>query len=217
MSWKTIDRNVAPADTTTEPVLTEAVRNKIRSFFDRYDTKRAAMLPALHIVQHALGHISWQAMSEIADVLELHPSEVMDTLTFYTQFWTHPKGAKVVTVCRSISCDVMGGTALLDEVKRVLGIDEHGTTPDGKYSLLTEECLACCDHAPCMHINEKLHKCVKPQDVAKILADDDNDRIEFERSDLFDAPADTAPVTPNGATNDTDPKNSDAAQPGKVD
>ena len=189
MAWKAIDRNEPVVDPDAAPVLSEAVRKKIRSFFDRYESKRAALLPALHIVQNTLGSISHQAMMEIASLLEIHPSDVMDTASFYTHFWTHRKGRKVITVCCSLSCEMMGGAAVLEELKRQLGIDEHGTTPDGEYSLVTEECLAGCDHAPCLLINEKLHKGVKPEDVAALLADPDNDRIAVERSDLFDAPA----------------------------
>ena len=191
MSWKAIDRNAAVVDAEAPPLLSEAVREKIRSFFPRYETKRAALLPALHIVQNTLGHVPYAAMVEIAELLEIHPSDVLDTISFYTHFWTHPKGRKVITVCRSISCEVLGGAAVLEELKKQLGIDEHETTPDGEYSLMTEECLAGCDHGPCMLINERLHRRVKPEDVAGILADPDNDRVSTERSDLFDAPTET--------------------------
>ena len=192
MAWKAIDRITPAFDADAEPLLSEAVREKIRSFFGRYETKRAVLLPALHVVQDALGHISWQAMSEVAEVLEIHPSDVLDTISFYTHFWTHPKGKKVITACRSISCEIMGGAEVLEELKNQLGISEHQTTPDGKYSLATEECLAGCDHAPCLLINEKMHKRVKPGDVAALLADEGNDRIAPRRSELFDAPPERA-------------------------
>ena len=188
MAWTVIDRNLPAYDPDAAPILSDAVREKIRFFFDRYETKRAVLLPALHVVQHALGHIPWQAMAEVAEILEIHPSDVIATISFYTHFWTHPKGAKVITACRSLSCEVMGGTDVLEELKNQLGIGEHETTPDGKYSLVTEECLAGCDYAPCLLINEKLHKRVKPSEVQKILADAANDEIEPQRSDLFDAP-----------------------------
>lgn len=188
MSWQTIDRNKPVIDPKAPPVLTEAVRAKIRSFFPRYATKRAVLLPALHVVQDALGHVSWQAMKEVAEVLEIHPSQVIDTISFYTHFWIHRKGRKVVTACRSIACELMGGAAVLAELKRQLGIDEHETTADGAYSLTTEECLAGCDHAPCLLINERLHKRVRPEDVARLLADPDNDKIDVPRCDLFDGP-----------------------------
>ncbi|MEK7731544.1 MAG: NAD(P)H-dependent oxidoreductase subunit E, partial [Planctomycetota bacterium] len=90
MSWKVIDRNQPVVDPKAPPLLSEAVREKIRSFFERYETKRAVLLPSLHIVQDALGHVPWQAMVEIADLLEIHPSDVIDTISFYTHFWTHP-------------------------------------------------------------------------------------------------------------------------------
>lgn len=204
MSWKTINRNTPVVDANAAPLLTEAVREKIRSFFPRYETKRAVLLPALHVMQDAIGHIPWQAMKEVAELLEIHPSDVIDTISFYTHFWTHDKGKKVITVCRSLSCEVMGGAALLDELKRRLGVEEHQTTPDGKYSLVTEECLAGCDYAPCLLINEKLHKQVRPEQVEKLLADDTNDRVETLRSDLFDAPM-------NGSGNSTAAENADDA------
>ena len=189
MALKTIDRTQPVVDQDAPPLLTEAVRRKIRSFFDRYETKRAALLPALHIVQNALGHVPPQAMIEIAELVDIHPSDVIDTISFYTHFWTQPKGEKVITVCRSISCELMGENEVLEELKKRLGIDEHETTPDGRYSLVTEECLAGCDHAPCMLINERLYKHVKPEDVMGILADPNNDKIDVPRSDLFDAPS----------------------------
>ena len=57
MAWKTVDRISPVVSPEAEPVLSESVKAKIRLFFDRYETKRAALLPALHIVQDALGHV----------------------------------------------------------------------------------------------------------------------------------------------------------------
>ena len=190
MSWQTIDRTAAPED--LGPGLSEAVKDKIRSFFPRYPDKRAVTLPALHIAQDAIGYISLQAMRDIAELVETHPSEVADVVTFYTHFWTHPKGRKVITVCRSLTCQLMGQRSVQGAIERKLRIGEHETTADGEYSLVTEECLAACDHAPCLMINEKMHKCVRTEDVEQLLADPANTRLDMPRSDLFDAPPQTA-------------------------
>ncbi len=187
MSWKTIDRKTVAAD-QLGPGLSDAAKDKIRSFFPRYPTKRAVMLPALHIAQDEIGYISIRAMREVAELLEVPPSAVMDVVTFYTHFWTHPKGRRTIVVCRSITCELMGGVRLLDALKQKLGIEEHETTPDGRYCLMTEECLAGCDHGPCMLIGEKLHKRVQVEDLDRVLNDPQNDRVEIPRSDLFDAP-----------------------------
>lgn len=188
MSWKTIDRVTPVFDPDAPPLLSEAVRDKIRSFFSRYESKRAVLLPALHVAQDALGHVPPQAMKEIADLLDLHPSDVLDTVSFYTHFWTHPKGKKVIVACRSISCEILGGDKVCEAVRKHLNVQEHGTTEDGEYSFMTEECLAGCDHAPCLLINEKLHENVKPENVPRLLADPDNDKITAPRSNLYDAP-----------------------------
>lgn len=187
MSWQVIDRK-SVAEEQLGPGLSDSAKEKIRGFFPRYPTKRAVVLPALHIAQDEIGYVSLRAMRDIAELLEIPPSAVMDVVTFYTHFWTHPKGEKVLMLCRSISCDLMGAERLKRAIREKLGIGEHETTPDGKYSFMTEECLAACDHAPCLMVNEKMHKCVKPEDLDRILADPDNDKLDVPRSDLFDAP-----------------------------
>lgn len=187
MSWRTIDRTKVSAE-ERGPGISEATKEKIRSFFPRYPTKRAVLLPALHIAQDELGYVSLQAMEEVAALLELPPSAVMDVVSFYTHFWTHPRGKKTIVLCRSITCELMGGDKVLAALKERLGIGDHETTPDGEWSIMTEECLAACDHAPCMQINEKLHKCVRVEDLDRILSDPDNDKLEHPRSDLYDAP-----------------------------
>mgnify|MGYP002623853590 CR=1 FL=1 len=205
MAWQVIDRIAPVIDEKAPPVLSDEVREKIRAFFPRYETKRAALLPALRADRETLGHVSYQAMKEIADVLEIPPSQVIDTMSFYTHFWDHPKGKKVIVACRSLSCNLLGADAVLQSIKDELNIEEHHTTEDGAYSLLTEECLAACDHGPCVLINEKLHKCVKPEQVAKLLKDAKNDQIAFPRSDLFDKPAEAPAKKPAKPAKPADP------------
>lgn len=189
MAWKAVDRIQPVVDPGAAPLLSEALKEKIRSFFPRYETKRAVLLPALHIVQHQFGHVSYPVMKEVAELLEIHPSDVMDVVSFYTHFSSHPKGTKTIVVCRSLSCELLGGRELLDTLKDELGVEDHGTTADGKYTLMTEECLAACDHGPCMLINERMHHSVKCSDVQGILSDTDNDKLSMPRSNLFDSPS----------------------------
>lgn len=167
-------------------MLSEEAKAKIRGFLDRYETRRGALIPALHVAQESAGHLSLQVMREVAECLDINPADVLDTTSFYTHFWTHARGKKVVVVCRSITCQIMGGDELLEAVKKALGIGEHETTGDGMYSLITEECLAGCDHAPCMLIGERLHERVKPEDLPGIFADELNDMVDVPRSSLYD-------------------------------
>lgn len=171
MAWQVINREKSAVAPEAKPLLTEEVKAKIAAFFPKYETKRAVLIPALHVVQETYGNVSYQGMKEIGEFLGVAPSEVLDTMSFYSHFWAHDRGRKVIVVCRSLSCYVMGHESLLEALKKHLGIGEHETTPDGQWSLMTEECLGACECGPCMLINERLHCKVKPEDVAKILAD----------------------------------------------
>jgi NADH-quinone oxidoreductase subunit E len=186
MGWQAIDRQKPAADDSGQPLLSDALKEKIRAFFPRYPTKRAALLPALHMVQETYGLVSHRAMRDVAELLEIAPSEVLDTVSFYTHYWTKARGRKTIVVCRSLSCQLMGADEVIEAIQERLGIGEHQTTADGEYSFVTEECLGACEHGACMLINEKLHKCVKPADVSEILADADNDKLDMPRSELYD-------------------------------
>ncbi len=218
MAWPPINRiNPAPDD-ADQPLLDEAVKEKIRQFFPRYPTKLAVLLPALHIVQDKYGYVSHRAMRDIAELLEITPAQVLSTITFYTHFWQHHKGTKVILACRSLSCELMGAREVNEAIAQKLGVGEHGTTRDGAYSFVTEECIGACEFAPCLLINEKLHKCVKVSDVPKLLSDPNNDKLDIPRSDLYDAPPEAPPEEPTespeealiGTTSDVDEmKNAD--------
>src|SRR5918996_557087 len=131
-------------------VLTEELRERIRAEFPKYPDKRAVTLPALHIVHDALRAVSPAAMEEIAELLELHPAEVSDTMTFYGFFRSpdEPLGARRVWVCRSISCMLRGGEELLAGLCQRFGVKPGETTADGSVTLEYAECLGACEGAP---------------------------------------------------------------------
>jgi len=144
---------------TAGRILTDDIRDAIREYFPRYPTRRAALLPALHVVNERLGYVPPEAVVEIAELLELAPAEVQDTLSFYGFFAQHrPQGKVRVWVCRSLSCAACGGEELLEYLCEKLGISPGETTPDGRVSLQSAECLGACDSAPAMLAGEVLHK-----------------------------------------------------------
>lgn len=144
---------------TTERVLTEEMTAAIRALFPRYPTKQAVTLPALHLVNERLRHVPLAAVVEVAELLELSPAEVQDTLSFYGFFkQDRPHGQVRAWVCRSISCALRGGEEVLEHLCQRLHIHPGETTPDGKLTLEFGECLGACDFAPCMLAGETLHK-----------------------------------------------------------
>lgn len=134
---------------TTEPrMLSESIREKIRAYFPRYPDKRAVCLPALHIVHEHFRCVPYQAMAEIAELLEIAPADVHDTMSFYGFFPQAPIGDVRVWICRSISCALRGGDELVEHACQKLRLGAGGTTVDGKLTVEFAECLGICDHAP---------------------------------------------------------------------
>lgn len=148
-----------PISETAQRILTDEMVAAIRAFFPRYPTKQAVTLPALHIVNERLRYVPMQAVIEIAELLELAPAQVQDTLSFYGFFkQDSPYGEQRAWVCRSISCALRGGEEVLEHLCQRLGIRPGETTPDGKLTVEFAECLGACDFAPCMLVGDKLHK-----------------------------------------------------------
>src|SRR5436190_18372805 len=169
MAWLVEDRR-ADKVAAGEPLLTEELKSHLRErYFARYPTKRAVLLPALHLVQHTYGWIPMQALQEVGEFLELAPAEVLDTATFYEEYWLKPKGKYLLQVCRSISCEICDSEKLTEMCRRKLGIDVGETTADGRFTLVELECLGACGTAPVALVNEVLHEELTPQKLDEVL------------------------------------------------
>ncbi len=152
-------REQAANMSSTEPILTAEMVREIQALFPRYPNKRAVTLPALHIVNDRLRYVPLKAVVEIAQLLELAPAEVQDTLSFYGLFkQDQPHGRVRAWVCRSISCALRGGEQVLEHLCHKTGIRPGETTPDGALTLEYAECLGACEFAPCMLAGESLHR-----------------------------------------------------------
>jgi NADH-quinone oxidoreductase subunit E len=151
--------------------LSEQTRERIRAVFAKYPNKRAATLPALHIVQDEQRQVSTEALREVAALLELHPAEVADTLSFYGFFRNEkePLGKHRVWICRSLSCALRGGDELLAAVADRLHVAAGETTSDGKVTLEFAECLGACDGAPCILVNDECHMNMTADSVSKLI------------------------------------------------
>lgn len=137
--------------------LSEQIVEKIKAYIPRYPNKQAVTLPALHLVQDELRCVPQQAVREIADLLDLAPSEVYDTMTFYGFFREdHNKLGKTrLWVCRSLACYLRGGYDLLGHFSEKLHVPPGGTTEDGKITLEFAECIGACEGAPCVLVNDE--------------------------------------------------------------
>jgi NADH-quinone oxidoreductase subunit E len=140
---------------------------RIEKILTRYPTKQAALLPVLWVAQETWGWISKESAEEVARILNLPPSHVDGVLTFYTMYNLRPVGRHLVQVCTSISCHLAGADKLIDRCRRRLGIDLEETTKDGAFTMVEVECIAGCDRAPSIMVNDTYYE---PMDEAKLDA-----------------------------------------------
>jgi NADH-quinone oxidoreductase subunit E len=152
-------------------VLSDELRQKIRDYLPRYPNKQAVTLPALHIVQDALRCVPLEAIREIADILDLSPAEVHDTMSFYGFFRDkeHPLGKTRLWVCRSLACGLRGADELLNTVCKKLSVLPGGTSSDGKITVEFAECIGACEGAPAVLIDDEARMNVTPEKVDALL------------------------------------------------
>ena len=138
---------------TATPTL-ESLRPVAEAVVARYEQKRAAMLPVLRLIQEHVGVISTEAEDWVGQLLQLAPSHVHEVVTFYSLFRQQPVGTYHIQICNNIACALRGGQGYIARIAEQLGIKPGETTPDGKFTLSTVECLCACEAAPMMQVND---------------------------------------------------------------
>jgi NADH-quinone oxidoreductase subunit E len=119
--------------------------------------KRAMLLSALYLAQEQYGWLSPAAIERVAHRLQLTPGQVFSTASFYTMFKLEPQGRYHIQVCEGLSCYLVGGAEpIIDYLKRRLHIETNGKSIDGNFSLEIVQCLAACDLAPVIKVNDQL-------------------------------------------------------------
>jgi len=147
--------------------------DRAREIIARYpaDRSRSALLPLLHLVQSAQGHVSPAGVEFCADLLGLNKAQVSAVATFYTMYKRRPTGDWLVSVCTNTMCDVLGGQRVYDALAEHLGVGHEETTADGTITLEHAECLAACDYGPVMTVNYDFFDRIDP-DVALGIVDE---------------------------------------------
>ena len=157
------------------PVLARA-----RETIALYPEPRSALVPLCHLAQEQDGWLTEDAVTHIAELLDLTPVEVLGTASFYDMLKTEPVGRYLIGVCTNIACLLAGSYELLEHAEHSLGIPVGGTTPDGKFSLEEVECIAFCDRAPCAVANYRYFGPLDPAGFDRLVDDLGSGRLDEE-------------------------------------
>lgn len=126
---------------------------EIDAILARYPQKRSAILALLYIAQDTYGRLTDEAIREVAQIIEVPPTDVFEVVGFYTLLYDDKVGKMVLQVCDDIPCAFCGAEDLISTLQQRLGIHSEETTPDGIFTLQRVKCLAACDKAPMLQAN----------------------------------------------------------------
>lgn len=152
-------------------MLSDKAKTEIRQLKARYPHPNSALLPALALAQKEHGWLSPEVLDEVAEVMGLVPAQVGSVASFYTMYNRRPVGKHFVQVCTNIACSLLGAEHIVEHLKRRLGIEVGGTTPDGLFTLAEVECLGSCGTAPMMQVNDVYYENLTADRVDQILAE----------------------------------------------
>lgn len=136
--------------------MTQDITAQVADILAAHAHREGPLLPILHDIQAAFGHVPQAAVPQIAKALNISRAEVHGVVTFYHDFRDEKAGAHVVKLCRAEACQAVGADRVAAHAKGVLGVDWHGTTADGRVTLEPVFCLGLCACGPAAMVDGRL-------------------------------------------------------------
>lgn len=151
-------------------MITRETEEKIRGLRNKYPKTKTAILPAFHILYQEEGYISDEGLQKVSQLLGIPLLELHEVLSFYVFFPNNRRIGKYwIRVCDNLSCSLMGAESIIKYLEEKLKIKVGQTTPDGLFTLGTEECLGSCGTAPMMMVNEEFHENLTKEKIDKLI------------------------------------------------
>jgi NADH-quinone oxidoreductase subunit E len=135
----------------------------------RYPERRSALLPILFLLQAEDGYISPAGVGQVAGLLGLTKAEVGAVATFYTMFRRRPVGKYLVSVCKTLSCQLRGSREIAEALTERLDVPLGGTDQSGMVTVEEVECLAACDGAPVVQVNTENYERLTTEEALRLV------------------------------------------------
>jgi NADH-quinone oxidoreductase subunit E len=150
-------------------MFTAEYKQELDKITNKYEQKRAALLPVLHRVQEKEGLITPETEADVAEYLEVPVVHVHEVVSFYHLFHQKQIGKYHFSVCQTTACALRGADDVIEHIKERLNIKPGETTADGKFSLSLVECLGACEIAPVMQGNKDYVGCLNKKKVDELI------------------------------------------------
>ncbi len=121
---------------------------RLDAIIDRYIGDEGPLLPILHDVQAAFGHVSAETEAAIAERLNLSRADVHGVVSFYHDFRATPDPRPEVQLCRAEACKARGVEAMVPAATTAAG---------ERVRLSTTYCLGLCSVGPAARVGDHVH------------------------------------------------------------
>jgi len=142
----------------------EALKARLPAGFES-----SLVLPCLRRLHEERGYVADSDIDEMVEYLGVPRIQIEEVLSFYTQFRRQPIGRWHLQACHNVSCSLRGAERVIDHLTKRLGIAPGQTTPDGRFTLSTVECLGSCGTAPVVIVNETYHENMSAEKLDALL------------------------------------------------
>lgn len=142
--------------TPSSPPASEIAADEIAAIIKAHLDMDGPLLPILHALQAAFGHVPPSAHAPLAQALNITRAELHGVISFYHDFRAAPAGRQVLKICRAEACQAVGSTALTARTLGRLGLDWHGTTANGALTVEPVYCLGLCACGPAVMIGDRV-------------------------------------------------------------
>lgn len=157
----------------TDPRAEEGLDQAVDAAIAAHAHEPGGLMPLLHAIQDRVGYVPPSALPRIARALHLSAAEVQGVVSFYHHFRSTPPGRHTLQVCRAEACQAMGSDTVAGLARSVLGVDWHGTSADGAWTLEPVYCLGNCACAPSVMVDRELHGRIDEPALRALLASSD--------------------------------------------
>lgn len=127
----------------------------IDTILQRHKDREGPLMPILHDIQHEFGHIPDDVIEPISEVTGRSRAEIYGVISFYHDFKTSPEGKHKVQICRAEACQSVGAEGLVKDMLSAFGLEDFGTTADGKVTIEAVYCLGLCPLSPSAMVDGK--------------------------------------------------------------
>ena len=137
--------------------------DKANEIIELYPEKRSALGPLLYLAQEKDGYISNDSIVQISNLVGITEVQVKSVASFYSMYKEEQTGKYLLSVCKSISCEINDSRSVIDSVKNFTGLENYETDNDKVFTFEEVECIGACGGAPAVQVNYETVEGLTPE------------------------------------------------------